>query len=52
MRAELAQKNIEIIEMGNKLQSSQNEKEEFKKRYENLRKEMVNLKKTLDKEKT
>ena len=52
MRNELSQKNVEIIELQSKLTNANNEKEEFKKRYENLRKEMVNLKKSMDLEKS
>jgi hypothetical protein len=52
MRNELAQKNIEIIELDSKVKKATEEKEDFRKRYEQLKREMINLKKTIDKEKS
>lgn len=52
MRNELAQKNIEIIELDSKVKKAQEEKEDFRKRYEQLKREMINLKKSIDKEKS
>ena len=51
LRQELAQKNIELIELQSKITNSNTEKEEFKKKYELIRKDMVTLKKTRDREK-
>lgn len=52
MRNELAQKNIEVIELDSKIKKANEEKEDFKKRYEQLRREMINLKKSIDKDKS
>lgn len=52
MRNELAQKNIEVIELETKVKKANEEREDFKKRYEQLRREMINLKKSIDKEKS
>lgn len=51
MRNELAQKNIEVIELDSKVKKANEEKEDFRKRYEQLKREMINLKKTIDREK-
>lgn len=51
LRQELAQKNIELIELQSKITNSNTEREEFKKKYELIRKDMVTLKKTRDREK-
>jgi chromosome segregation ATPase len=52
MRSELAQKNIEIAELQNKAKIANEAREDFRKKYEQIRRDMIELKKKIDKEKS
>ena len=52
LRSELAQKQLEQIEVESKLKLANEQKEEFKQRYEQVKRDMIQLKRQIDKEKS
>jgi hypothetical protein len=50
LRGELAQKNLELIESESKAKQATEERDDVKRKFELLKKDMVALKKQLDKE--
>ena len=50
LRTELAHKNLELIESETRNKQALEERDELKKRYELLKKDMIALKKQLDRE--
>ena len=51
LRNELAQKSIEVIEAETKIANAVEQKEDYKSKFENIKKDMIALKKQLDREK-
>lgn len=51
LRNELAQKQIEIVDLESKLARSNDEKEQLNQKYEKVKKDMIALKKQIDAEK-
>ena len=51
LRNELGTKQLEIVELEQRLKSSEAQKEEFRTRYEQVKKDMVALKRQIDREK-
>lgn len=45
LRNELATKSIEVIELETKVENAKEQKEEFKQKFENIKKDMIALKK-------
>jgi hypothetical protein len=45
LRNELAHKSIEVIELETKVSNAKEQKEEFKQKFENVKKDMIALKK-------
>lgn len=52
LRGELSQKNMEILELESKVKQTNEQKEDYKKKFEQIRKDMITLKKSIDKEKS
>ncbi|TNV83154.1 hypothetical protein FGO68_gene15387 [Halteria grandinella] len=50
LRGELAQKNLELIESDTRAKQAQEDRDDYKRKFELLKKDMVTLKKTLDRE--
>jgi len=50
LRSELAQKNVALAEADSKVKLITDERDDYRKKLEVLKKEMVNLKKQMDKE--
>lgn len=48
LRNELGTKQLEVVEMENKLKASEASKEEFRARYEQVKKDMIGLKRQID----
>ena len=51
LRQELAQKALEIMDMDNKLKTAYEARDDFRKKFETLKRDMVTLKKQMDSEK-
>lgn len=51
LRNELAQKNVELVEMESRLKQANEVKEDYRKKFETMKKDLIVLKKTIDKEK-
>jgi chromosome segregation ATPase len=50
IRAELAQKGMEVVEVEGKMRQALEERDEVRRRFEQLKRDMVTLKKQMDKE--
>ena len=44
MRSELAQKNVEIVELENKLKQTQENSEEYKRQFEKVKRDFIQFK--------
>ena len=51
LRNELAQKQIEVVEMETKVARANEERNEYKQKFEKVKQDMIHLKKQIDKEK-
>ena len=51
LRNELAQKQISIVEMESKVVKANDDRDDFKMKFEKIKKDMITLKKQLDHEK-
>lgn len=52
LRNELGAKQLEVVELEQKVKSAEAQKEEFRARYEQVKKDMIGLKKSIDMEKS
>ena len=52
LRHELGLKSLEIIELDNKLKLSNEQRDDFKKKFEQVKKDMITLKRNIDNEKS
>ena len=51
LRNELAQKSIDCVELETKVANANEQREEYKQKFENIKKDMIALKRQIDKEK-
>ena len=51
LRNELAQKQIELVEMESRIERISKERDDYQSKYENVKKDIVSMKRQLDKEK-
>ena len=51
LRTELAQKQIEIVELESRVNSANEQRDEFRQKFEKVKQDMIALKKQIDKEK-
>jgi peptidoglycan hydrolase CwlO-like protein len=51
LRQELAQKTIEVVELETRVANAQEQRDEYKEKFENVKKDMIALKKQIDREK-
>lgn len=51
MRQELATKSIEVVELETKVNNANEQRDDFRNKYEQLKKDMVLMKKQIDREK-
>ena len=51
LRNELAQKQIQIVELESKIAKANEDKDEYKSKFEKVKKDMIALKKQIDNEK-
>ena len=51
LRNELATKQIEIVELESKVSKANSDRDEYKTKYEQIKKDMIDLKRQIDKEK-
>ena len=51
LRNELAQKQIEVVEMETKVQRANESRDEYRAKFERVKKDMIALKKQIDQEK-
>lgn len=52
LRNELGAKQLEVVELEQKVKNAEAQKEEFRARYEQVKKDMIGLKKSIDMEKS
>ena len=48
LRNELGQKQLEVVELENRLKATEGQREEFRLRYEQIKKDMIGLKRQID----
>ena len=48
LRNELGSKQLEVVELENRLKATEGQREEFRQRYEQIKKDMIGLKRQID----